>query len=112
MTTTARSPISATKRLSTSSNVKGRISLTKNERPTAAVLHKTKSGPLCYLLTVSCLLFPRLSQAGLLPILKDGEFKRISFVGRCEQNQWSSNKDESIELMLSAEPGESCEARL
>lgn len=47
-----------------------------------------------------------------MPSLTEDDFKRISFVGRCEQNQWSTTKEGKLELMLSAEPGEACEARL
>ena len=52
--------------------------------------------------------------AGLRPLsaLKDEDFRRISFVGRCEQNQWATTRDNKLEIMMSAEPGESCEARL
>ncbi len=53
-----------------------------------------------------------LAHARLFPALKADDFRRISFVGRCEQNQWSTNKDDKLEIMMSAEPGESCEARL
>src|SRR6266498_2185355 len=52
------------------------------------------------------------AHAQLFPSLRAENFRRISFVGRCEQNQWSTNKEDKVELMMSAEPGESCEARL
>lgn len=55
---------------------------------------------------------PSLSHAKPYPALKDEDFKRITFVGRCAQNQWATSKDEKLEIMISAEPGESCEARL
>src|ERR1019366_1593806 len=50
--------------------------------------------------------------ARLFPPLTDSDFNRISFVGRCEQNQWATSKDNQLEIMMSAESGESCEARL
>ncbi len=50
--------------------------------------------------------------ARIFPPLIDDDFKRISFVGRCEQNQWSTSKGGAVEIMMSAESGESCEARL
>jgi glycosidase len=65
-----------------------------------------------YTLAIASFLFPLSAQAKLLPTLKDKDFKRISFVGRCEQNQWSSDKNDIVEITMSAEPGESCEARL
>jgi glycosidase len=52
------------------------------------------------------------TQAHLFPPLKGDDIKRISFVGRCEQNQWSTDKDDKLEIMMSAESGETCEARL
>ena len=65
------------------------------------------------LLSAFCVvLFSPFAQAKLFPSLKADDFRRISFVGRCEQNQWSTNKDDKLEVMMSAESGESCEARL
>ena len=66
------------------------------------------------LITLSALVtaFPPRAHAGTLPSLKDDDFRRISFVGRCEQNQWATSRDNKLEIMMSAEPGESCEARL
>ncbi len=52
------------------------------------------------------------SHAELFPTIKDDDIKRISFVGRCDQNQWSTNRANEVEITMSAEPGESCEARL
>src|SRR5450755_5040890 len=78
--------------------------LKKNERITDVV--RLKFIPLSLFLVSSPVL------ARLFPPLSDSDFKRISFVGRCDQNQWSTNKDNQVELMMSAEPGESCEARL
>jgi glycosidase len=55
---------------------------------------------------------PRFALARLLPPLNEDDFRRISFVGRCAQNQWATNRDHTLEMMMSAESGESCEARL
>jgi len=55
---------------------------------------------------------PRPAPARSLAPLNDDDFRRISFVGRCEQNQWATNRDHALEMMMSAESGESCEARL
>jgi len=63
----------------------------------------------CTILTLSPLAG---AHARALPALKDDDFRRISFVGRCEQNQWATSRDNKLEIMMSAEPGESCEARL
>jgi glycosidase len=63
----------------------------------------------CTLLTA---LPPGKAHARALPALTDEDFRRISFVGRCDQNQWATTKANQLEIMMSAEPGESCEARL
>src|SRR5438552_18953762 len=76
-----------------------------NERTIGAVLPKRSWVLLSLLLAAP-------SFAHLSPPLNENNFKRISFVGRCEQNQWSTSKDGQLEIMLSAEVGESCEARL
>jgi len=65
-----------------------------------------------YSLIAAPLIFPASLLAGPMPSLTDKDFQRISFVGRCEQNQWATTRDGKLEIMMSAEPGEACEARL
>lgn len=83
------------------------------ERTIATVPYKTRHTSQTVLLVAAfALMSPPFSQAILLPVLKDSDFKRITFVGRCEQNQWSTNRADKVEITMSAETGESCEARL
>src|SRR5262245_19951209 len=83
-----------------------------NGRITGVVQPKSNFGLRISYFVLFLSFFPLSAHAHLFPSLKADDFKRISFVGRCEQNQWSTNKEDKLEIMLSAEPGESCEARL
>jgi len=85
-----------------------------NERITGTVRHSYFQLSVYELRFASLvlLLVSSSASARLFPSLKAEDIRRISFVGRCEQNQWSTDKDDKIEIMMSAEPGESCEARL
>ena len=95
------------------SKTKESTCLKKNEGTTGAVRLNPFRQVLNNSRWLAVLLFiSPLAHAKLLPALKADDFKRISFVGRCEQNQWSTNKDDKLELMLSAEDGDTCEARL
>jgi glycosidase len=75
-------------------------------------VQQNKIPPLLLLCTLYASFPLARAEAKVLPALKGDDFRRISFVGRCEQNQWSTSRDNKLEVMVSAEPGESCEARL
>jgi len=82
-----------------------------NARTIAAVPPNRRAIATAVLLLSSAIISPSL-HAKLFPSLKADDFRRISFVGRCDQNQWSTDKGDKLEVMMSAEPGESCEARM
>src|ERR1051326_3668976 len=114
MPITAPCPISWRRPSSNLSNARAKKPPPHKERTIAPVAKNNRlvispATALAAFLISFLTLSPRAAEARLLT---DQDFKRISFVGRCEQNQWDTTLSGNLEIMMSAEPGESCEARL